>query len=131
MPSAIASAGLPSRTLDPYTVSVPASGCSMPYAMRIRVDFPAPFSPNNACTVPGRTYSDADANACVVPYRLSMSRSASASDSSRVESSLTRCGSETSGCRDEAPRDSEGALDLGAKRAHSEGLRGVVADVQH
>src|SRR5215207_5047132 len=100
--------------------------------MRINVVFPAPFSPRSACTVPGRTSSDADASACVAPYRLSMPRSASATGIGSLDvGSIIERGSESRGCRDEAPWDAECALDLLTQRTNAERLRGIVADVEH
>src|SRR5829696_2473181 len=99
--------------------------------MRSSVDFPAPFSPSKACTVPVRTCNDADTSARVVPNRLSMPSSASADCSSLFEDSVMVRGSETGRCRDEAPRYAKGTLDLFAKCPHTERLRGVVSDVEH
>src|SRR5688572_9115056 len=130
-PRAIALAGLSSRTAAPRTWMVPASGRSMPYAMRMSVDFPAPFSPTKACTVPERTRREADTSACVAPNRLSMPSSASADCSSLLEGSVMVRGSETGRCRDEAPRNAEGTFDLRAERTHTERLRGVMSDVEH
>src|SRR5690349_3594550 len=130
IPSAIASAGLFMRTVTPRTWIAPASGRSMPYVMRMRVDFPAPFSPSNACTVPGRTCNDADVSARVAPNRLSMPRSVSAG-SPPLEGPFIVRESETGWCRDEAPRNAEGALDLLAECTYTECLRRVVTDVEH
>ena len=41
----------------PWKVMVPLSAMYMPMSTFIKVDFPAPFSPISACTVPLRTVS--------------------------------------------------------------------------
>src|SRR4051794_24805077 len=55
MPRAMASAGVWKATSAPSTSIVPSSGRCMPYKIFIRVDLPAPFSPQSACTSPRRT----------------------------------------------------------------------------
>src|SRR3954471_8481451 len=99
--------------------------------MRMSVDFPAPFSPSGACTVAGRTCSDADVSARVAPNRLSMSRSASAGGPPPLEGSIMARGSETGRCGDEAPWNTEGAFDLLAQRSNAERLGGVVSGVEN
>src|SRR5690242_11812879 len=130
IPSAIASVGPLSRTVAPRTWIAPASGRSMPYAMRKSVDFPAPFSPSSACTVPAPTRSHAEVSARVAPKRLSMPCRASAG-SPPLDGSIIARELKPGRRRDEAPRNTERAFDLLTERAHAEGLRRVVSDVEH
>jgi hypothetical protein len=55
MPARMASCGLRSFTSSPLIAMVPSSGGCMPYRIFIRVDLPAPFSPQMACTSPAVT----------------------------------------------------------------------------
>src|SRR5918911_93605 len=56
--------GMPSSTIRP------ASGCSAPLRIFIRVDLPAPFSPTRAWTSPGATSRETPRSARVGPKLL-------------------------------------------------------------
>src|SRR5688572_1156258 len=75
MPSARASRGEWRRTSPPSTWIVPASGGTIPPAMCIRVDLPAPFSPTSACTSPAANEKSAPRTARTGPKDLRMPRS--------------------------------------------------------
>src|SRR4051812_21850290 len=51
---------------------VPRSGWWAPVMILIRVDFPAPFSPTNACTSPGKSSKETPFNARTAPKDLVM-----------------------------------------------------------
>src|SRR5439155_22507372 len=48
----------------PDTVSVPASACSAPVMILMRVDLPAPFSPTSAWTSPEHRSNETPLSAC-------------------------------------------------------------------
>ena len=56
----------------PSSSMVPSSGAYMPMRHFMSVDFPAPFSPMSACTVPLRTWSWTRSSACTPGNRLEM-----------------------------------------------------------
>ena len=67
MRDAIASEGELKICRSPSTASQPVLGRIRPNAIRIRVVFPAPFSPSSAWIVPLRTTSDAFVSAATCP----------------------------------------------------------------
>ena len=71
-PAAIAPAVDHPVTSRPNTSTVPASGAYIPARMRIRVDFPAPFSPTRAWISPAPTSRLAPRLARTAPKLLSM-----------------------------------------------------------
>src|SRR5215204_2811826 len=77
MPRPVASAGPDSRTGSSSTITVPSSGRSSPYRIRISVVLPAPFSPTMACTVPGAIESVTASLATTPPKRRVTSRAPS------------------------------------------------------
>src|SRR5215510_1140306 len=70
MPAAMASRGLARRHGIPSIATVPASGRWTPSRMRMRVDFPAPFSPTSAWISPAVTLKLTSSSAVVAPKRL-------------------------------------------------------------
>src|SRR6185437_12809235 len=72
MPRAAASRGVSEATVCPATVIVPVSGTSVPDAMLISVDLPAPFSPRIACTSPDSTLTDTSVSAATPPKCFAM-----------------------------------------------------------
>src|ERR1039458_2627921 len=55
---------------SPPSDIVPSSGGITPEMILPSVDFPAPFSPTSACTVPGLIVSDTSLRAGTPPYRF-------------------------------------------------------------
>src|SRR5258708_34112951 len=74
MPASIASPGFAKLQDRPWSWISPASGSCTPARIFIKVDLPAPFSPHNACTVPGRTLNVTSASARTGPNCLEMPR---------------------------------------------------------
>src|SRR5690625_2296456 len=70
MPAAIASVVDENEKSFSSSAISPVSGNSAPARILIRVDFPAPFSPTRACTVPGRTSRSACRIARTAPKRF-------------------------------------------------------------
>src|SRR5664280_3321348 len=70
MPCASASRGDLKLRCSPPSVIVPSSGEITPEMILPSVDFPAPFSPTSACTVPGVIVSDTSLRAGTPPYRF-------------------------------------------------------------
>src|SRR5665213_2218276 len=70
MPCAKASRGDLKLRCSPPSDIVPSSGEITPEMILPRVDFPAPFSPTSACTVPGVIVSDTSLRAGTPPYRF-------------------------------------------------------------
>src|SRR5215203_4561669 len=77
IPRRVASAGPDSRTGSSSTITVPSSGRSSPYRIRISVVLPAPFSPTIACTVPGASESVTASLATTRPKRRVTARAPS------------------------------------------------------
>ncbi len=75
MPSARACAGERGARGAPSQSSSPASACTAPAMIFIRVDLPAPFSPSTAWISPGATDSDTASLALTPGYCLLMRRS--------------------------------------------------------
>src|ERR1035438_3885233 len=70
MPCASASRGDLKLRCSPPSVIVPSSGAMTPEMILPSVDFPAPFSPTSACTVPGVMVSETSLRAGTPPYRF-------------------------------------------------------------
>src|SRR4051812_30447659 len=73
MPIERAVAGLLCWTVWPPIASVPESGVTAPVMTLMSVDFPAPFSPINAWTSPGRSSKETDFSAWTPAYDLLIS----------------------------------------------------------
>src|SRR5215213_11089940 len=70
MPAAREASGLANATSCPSKRTAPSSGGKTPPQMRIRVDFPEPFSPTRACTSPPDTAKLTPCQARTPPKRL-------------------------------------------------------------
>src|SRR4051812_24305310 len=75
MPCEVADWTSRTTTRAPSMSTSPESGCSIPAAIFISVDLPAPFSPSRATTSPAPTSSETPFSACTPRKRLWMSRS--------------------------------------------------------
>src|SRR5215211_1172522 len=70
MPAAREASGSANETSRPSKRTVPSSGGKTPPQIRIRVDFPEPFSPTRACTSPSGTAKLTPCKARTPPKRL-------------------------------------------------------------
>src|SRR6187397_1271005 len=85
MPTLRASAGEAKRTATPSTRTSPSSGWTAPARIFMSVDFPAPFSPTTAWTMPGAMARSTPVRAWIPPYALRRSTTSTAGGGAGID----------------------------------------------
>src|SRR5579883_1530295 len=112
MPASSAWRGPENRTGRPSSRISPSYSVMAPARIFIRVLFPAPFSPQTACTSPAGAASDTSRSARTPPKFLAMCRISSRGDSAVAGAPLSRSARFGSGLMGGSIRQGHGIVDL-------------------